>query len=239
MCEADMELDAKKLLEMEGFSCQAELTGGLLHEINNSLTAILGFTQLLINSPREKDDENQDLKAIEEEALRSRKMIQSFVHLFQQYPEVEGPLEMNSLLDHLLFHLQNQWQFLHIDLIKEFYPEDLHFRGSLQEWRIVLIGLLLRAVHAAGQKGIVKIITSKKGAGEALQVVIEGSETRVQKDMAVRPLIFLRSPRKKVVDLGTYLAQRAAKQSGGALMVEHPPQGGFTISISLPMVAGR
>lgn len=224
---------------MEGFSCQAELTGGFLHEINNSLTAILGFTQLLIDSPHDKDNEKQDLKAIEEEVLRSRKMIQSFVHLFQQYQEVEGPLEMNSLLDHLLFHLQNLWQFLHIDLITEFSPEDLYFQGSLQEWRIVLIGLLLKAVHAAGQKGMLKIITSKTGAGEALQVVIEGLETRAQKDMAVRPFISLQSPRKKVVDLGAYLAQRAAKQSGGALMVEHPPQGGFTIFISLPMVAGR
>lgn len=234
-----MELNAKKLLEIERFSCQAELTGGLIHEINNSLTAILGFTQLLIISPHDRDDENQDLKAIEEEVLRSRKMIQSFMHLFQQYQEVEGPLEMNSLLEHLLFPLQNQWQFLHIDLIKEFSPEDLYFRGSLQEWRIVLIGLLLRAVHAAGQKGILKIITSQKGAGEAFQVVIEGSETRVQKGMAVRPFISLQSPRKKVVDLAAYLAQRAAKQSGGALMVEHPPQGGFTISITLPMAAGR
>ena len=234
-----MELDARKLLEIEGFFCQAELTRGLVHEINNSLTGILGFAQLLLNSPHDRDEENRDLKAIEEEVLRSRKMIQSFMDLFQQYQDVKGPLEMNSLLGHLLFSLQNQWQFLHLDLLKEFSPEDLYFQGSLPEWRILLIGLLLEAVHAAGKKGRLKIITSKEGAGKTFQIVIEGLETGVQKDMAARPFISLQSSRKKVVDLGIYLAQRAAQQSGGALKVEHPPQGGFTISISLPMVAGR
>ena len=233
-----MELNPKRLLEIESFSCQAELMRGLLHEINNSFTGILGLTQLLLNSPHDRDEEDQDLKAIEEEALRSRKMIQSFVDLFQQYKEVEGPLEMNSLLEHLLFLLQNQCKFLHIDLIKEFSPEDLYFQGSPHEWRIVLIGLLLEVVHAAGKKSRLRIITSRKGAGETFQVVIERLEATVLKDMAARPFISVQSSKKKA-DLDVYLARRAAKQSGGALKVEHPPQGGLTISISLPLVAAR
>ena len=234
-----MELDARTLLEIERFFCQAELTSGLVHEINNSLTGILGCTQLLLHSPHERDEENRDLKAIEEEVLRSRKMIQSFMDLFQRYQETEGPLEMHSLLEHLLLSLQSQWQFLQIDLIREFSPEDLYFQGSLLEWRIVLIGLLLEAVHAAGKKGRLKIITSKKGAGDSFQIVIQSLETKVQKGKAARACISKQYSCQTFVDLGIYLAQRAAQQSGGALKVEHPPQGGITISISLPIVAGR
>ena len=230
-----MELDARTLLEIESFFCQTELTTGLLHEINNSLTGILGFTQLLLHSPHVRAEENRDLKAIEEEVLRSRKMIQSFMDLFQRYQEAEGPVEMHSLLEHLLLPLQNQWQFLHIDLIKEFSPEDLYFRGSLPEWRIVLIGLLLKAVHAAGEKGRLKIITSKKEVGDTFQIVIQSLETRVLK-LATRSFVSVQSSCQEVVDLGVYLARRAAKQSGGALKVEHPRQGGISISISLPIV---
>jgi len=236
-----MELDARTLLEIERSFCQAELTRGLVHEINNSLTGILGCTQLLLHSPHDRDEENRDLKAIEEEVLRSREMIQSFMDLFQRYQETEGPLEMHTLLEHLLLSLQSQWQFLHIDLIREFSPEDLYFQGSLLEWRIVLIGLLLEAVHAAGKKGRLKIITSKKGAGDSFQIVIQSLETKAQKNKAARPCISISSQSscQKFVDLGGYLAQRAAQKSGGALKVEHPPQGGITISISLPIVAGR
>jgi signal transduction histidine kinase len=234
-----MELDARTLLEIESFFCQAELTRGLVHEINNSLTGILGLTQLLLHSPHVRAEENRDLKAIEEEVLRSRKIIQSFMDLFQRHQEAEGPLEMHSLLEHLLHPLQNQWQFLHIDLVKEFSPEDLYFRGSLLEWRIVLIGLLLEAVHAVGEKGRVKIVTSKKGVGDTFQIVIQSLETRVLKDMAARPFFSIQSSCQKVVDLGVYLARRAVQQSGGALKVKHPPQGGITISISLPIVTEK
>ena len=234
-----MELNEKKLLEMERFFCQAELTRGLLHEINNSLTGILGFAQLLINSAQDREEESRDLKAIEEEALQCRKMIQSFLNLFQQVQEVEGPLEMNALLEDLLSPLQDQREFLHIDLIKELSPDGLYFQGSLPEWRILLMGLLLEAVHAAGKKGILKVITSKKEAGATFQIVIESLETRVQKDTELRPFIPFGRSRKKVVALGVYLVQHAAKQAGGALKVEHLPRGGCAISLSLPMVAGR
>jgi signal transduction histidine kinase len=192
-----------------------------------------------LHSPHERDEENRDLKAIEEEVLRSRKMIQSFMDLFQRYQETEGPLEMHSLLEHLLLSLQSQWHFLQIDLIREFSPEDLYFQGSLLEWRIVLIGLLLEAVHAAGKKGRLKIITSKKGAGDSFQIVIQSLETKVQKGKGGRACVSKQYSCQTFVDLGTYLAQCAAQQSGGALKVEHPPQGGITISISLPIVAGR
>jgi len=211
---------------------------GLFHEINNSLARILGCTQLLVNLPQGRKEESEDLKAIEGEILHLRRMIQSFIYLFQPGEATEGPLEMSSLLNLLLSSLQDQLDFSNIHLIKEFSSDDLFCQGGLQQWRTVLTGLLLKVSRTMQKGGVLQVSTRQK-AGETFEVVIQGSGTRMTKDRMVQPFIPFHSPRAKVKDLAVYLAQRAARQSGGSLKVKFLPPGRFTISISLPQLGKK
>ena len=128
-----MKLIQDDLIEIERLLCQSELVPGLFHEVNNALTAVLGYTQLLMSSQAGREQERADLKAMEGEMLRSRRMIQSFLALFQSCQVVEGPLEMNSLLDLLLCPLQDQRRFTDIVFMRDLSPDNLFFRGTFPE----------------------------------------------------------------------------------------------------------
>jgi len=232
------QVNAEELLQFERLFCQSELARGLFHEINNSLARILGCAQLLIAFAQERKEESEDLKAMEGEIFRLRKMIQSFVHLSQAYQGVEGPLEMNSLLNLLLSSLQDQQDFSNIYLIKEFCSEDLFCPGDGQQWWTILIGLLLKASRTIQKEGVLHVSTSRKPGG-TFEVVIKGSGTKVPKDMTAHPFIPFYSSRGKRKDLAVYLAQRAARESGGSLRVNYYPRGNCTISISLPQLGKK
>ncbi|MDH7498977.1 MAG: hypothetical protein QHH30_01150 [candidate division NC10 bacterium] len=218
---------------MERIFCQGAMVRPLLHEINNSLTGILGYTQLFLGSEEEGKGESHDLRTVEQEVYRLRKMVYSFMNLFESSPGVEGPLEMNSLLDLLLLSLQDQPSFSPLKVIKQFFPGDLYFRGNLDLWRAILVGLLLKAARSMQRGDILRVSTSQE-AGGVLQAHIETSVARMGEGITPPPFIPFYSPGGRVRDLVIHLARRAVRQSGGSLKVKYRPTG-WGISIALPL----
>lgn len=231
-----MKLIQDDLIEIERLLCQSELVPGLFHEVNNALTAVLGYTQLLMGSQAGREQEKTDLKAMEGEMLRSRRMIQSFLALFQPCQVVEGPLEMNSLLDLLLCPLQDQRRFTDIVFKKDLSPDNLFFRGTFPEWRVILISLLLRAARATNKGGVVQVTTAKRGKGECFELVIKSLNPGMERDALACSLASFRFHRGREVDLGIYLARRTARQSGGSLRVAGAPDGAQVIRLYLPLL---
>lgn len=220
-------------MELERVFCQGVLVRPLLHEVNNSLAAILGCTQLFLASGQEGKEESYDLRTIEQEVYRLRKMVHSFMNLFQLNPGVGGLLEMNSLLNLLLHSLKDQPIFSHIELIKEFLPSNLYFRGNLDRWRAILVGLLLKAGCSMQRGGLLRVSTSRKSGG-IFETTIETSTAKMTEGMVTQPFIPFYSPGARVKDLAVYLAQRTVRQSGGSLKVKCLPTG-WAISVSLPL----
>src|SRR3954470_9094554 len=67
-----------KLVQAEKMSAAGNLLAGLVHELNNPLTTILGFSELLL----QEDASNVDrLRTIHSEAARSVRIIQNVLRL--------------------------------------------------------------------------------------------------------------------------------------------------------------
>lgn len=90
LLEAQM-IHAEKLAAME------QMVGGVAHELNNPLTSILGYTQLLLRGQL-PPDAVADLRNIESQATRAGKIVQSLTAFSRGYQPTRTLVEINAVL---------------------------------------------------------------------------------------------------------------------------------------------
>jgi two-component system NtrC family sensor kinase len=95
-----------KLLHAEKMAAVGQLVSGVAHEVNNPLTAILGFTDLLLENPELPEAARRDLRVILQEAQRTKQIVQNLLSFARQMPPQRQSVQLNSILQRTV-HLRS------------------------------------------------------------------------------------------------------------------------------------
>ena len=88
-----------QLLRADKLASLGQLSAGVAHEINNPLGLILGFTQLLLRDAPASAQQRSDLKAIEEETLKCKKIVQALLSFARKTETHLAPVGLAGLVD--------------------------------------------------------------------------------------------------------------------------------------------
>ena len=225
-----------------------QLAGGIAHDFNNVLTAIIGFSDLLLKNHRPTDPAFKDIINIKQNANRAAGLVRQLLAFSRRQtlrPEVLSLTDVISDLSILLSRLLGE----RIEL-KLSHGRDLWYvKADLNQFEQVIVNLAVNARDAMGGAGSLEIKTTNVserdsadlahlGIDRGEYVLCEVTDTGSGMSEEIMEKIFEPFFSTKEVGKGTGLGLSTVygtiKQSGGYIFPESKPGKGTVFRIYLP-----
>jgi PAS domain S-box-containing protein len=236
-----------ELLQAQKMEALGQLISGVAHELNNPLSAIIAFSQLLRGDERLPAELMRDADLLMQEADRTRRIVQNLLDFARQRPPERAPTSLKSLVERTL-DLHAYALGAESITVDQHIPDDLPpidvDPGQIQQ---VLLNLTLNAIQAIGSREGGGTITIRAGvvgdeAGRGrVRLSIEDDGPGVS--ASVRPRLFepffTTKPVGEGTGLGLPVSYGIVTAHGGRLWHEASGRPGATFVLELPAGSGE
>ena len=170
------DISDKKRLQEQLFQSQkmesiGMLAGGLAHDFNNILSAIVGHIELLTDNDRLDADARRHLNVIESSARRAGQMIAKLLKFARKGSLDFQPIDLNSVVRDTAELMSKSLSHRNIEARLELDDTIPHLVGDANQMEQVIMNLMVNAADAMPEGGTVKVKTAAKTFGrEASQI---------------------------------------------------------------------
>ncbi len=232
----EMEIRRRRL-HSEKLAAIGEMLAGVAHELNNPLTSVVGFSELLLRK-RVSPEIKRQLRRISSEAIRTSKIVQNLLSVVRSHKPEKVLVGVNGVLLNVLELKSRQLHVDNIRIIKrladdETLPKVVGDYQQLIEVFLNIINNAHQAMNADRGKGSLSLETyANQGA-----VMIRISDTGPGIDQTIRAKLFqpFFTTKKSGTGLGLNICQKIIRAHGGNITLEQSRRRGCTFVICLPI----
>jgi len=227
---------ADHLGRTEKLAAIGELVAGVAHELNNPLTGISTFAQLLMEDKLQRE-QFESVSLIKREADRAIGVIRDLLLFARKTDARDVVVDINTIVKHTvrLRALASRSSGIEVHMhLDETNPQ---VRGDEQKLQQVLLNLLVNAESAmeGAQLRHLTVMTRKKQG--MVQIVVSDTGHGMQPSVAQRVFepFFTTKPPGQGTGLGLSVSYGIIQAHDGAISVESAPESGSTFTILLPL----
>ncbi|MBA3030281.1 MAG: response regulator [Desulfobacteraceae bacterium] len=246
--EEDRESLQSQLIQAQKMEAVGRLAGGVAHDLNNMLSPIIGYGEMLVEDPVLGDDQKEFVKAILSAGFRARDMVRQLLAFGRKQTLEFKLINMNKTIEKFEKLLRRaiaeniDLQIVLSSVIQAVKAD----QGQIEQ---VIMNLVVNAAQAMPDGGVLTIKTGPLELDEAYadqhpdvkpgpHVVLAVSDTGCGMDEAVREKIFepfFSTKGEMGTGLGLATVYGIIKQHGGDIGVYSEPDRGTTFKVYLPV----
>jgi PAS domain S-box-containing protein len=230
-----------KLLHTEKMAAVGQLVSGVAHEVNNPLTAILGFADLLMENPDVPETARKDLRVILQEAQRTKQIVQNLLSFARQMPPQRKPVQLNPILKRTLqlraYDLQSRGVSV-TENLRDHLPFVIGDSHQLQQVFLNILNNAYDAVRDNEQEARIEVSTTS--TEDAVEVTFRDNGCGVSNLDRIFDPFFTTKQVGEGTGLGLSICYGILKEHGGEIFCENNSDGpGATFTVRLPAVRER
>ncbi len=225
-----------QLIQAAKLAAIGELAATIAHELNNPLTTILGYTELMKEEEQLPEHVKKDLDILESESLRARDIVRQLLEFSRKRPLQLSEVDLNDTIQEVITFVSPNLRKSSVRLVTEFapLPSIMADRDQLKQ---VFLNLINNAIQAMPEGGTLSIKTGVEGH----EVLADVSDTGVGIPEDILPRIFepfFSTKKEKGTGLGLSISYRIVEEHGGRILVKSIPGKGTTFRVLLPIRKG-
>ena len=232
------------LRRVERLASLGTLIGGVAHELNNPLTAVVGFAHLMLLDER-PDDDRETLQTMAREAERAARIVADLRVVARNTQEEagreRGPVDVNDVLRHVLRVRRYSLETRNIE-VREDLADDLEpVTGNRAQLEQVVVNIVVNAEQALDrlERGPRVLTVRSRQQSDSVQLSFGDNGPGIRSDHIERIFdpFFTTKPPGEGTGLGLSLVHSIVTEHGGTMRVDSSDGGGAEFVIELP-VAG-
>jgi two-component system NtrC family sensor kinase len=226
----------EQLLHSEKLAAVGQLISGVAHELNNPLTAILGYSQLLTSSGQMGQQGIEYADKLYKQAQRTHRIVQNLLSFARQHKPERGPVQINQALEETLalrdYDLRMHNIRVHLDLAENL-PVTSADPHQLQQVFLNMVNNAVDAILEHSTEGDIWVRTGLNGDRLCIEFIDSGPG--VKDASRVFDPFYTTKPVGKGTGLGLSICYGIITEHGGTIRVRNIPTRGASFTIELPL----
>lgn len=230
----DLRKTQEQLLQSEKMSAVGQLIAGVAHELNNPLTAILGYAQLL-ETEGLNERANEYVGKLFKQAQRTHRVVQNLLSFARQRTPQRDEVDIRKVLEETLTLRDYDLKINHIEVEKEIPERPEVVVADPHQIEQVFLNIINNAVDAileTGRPGKLKI-RIHSGNGQVCTSFADDGPGLKDPKRIFDPFYTTKSVGKGT-GLGLSICYGIVKEHGGDITAQNGKDGGAIIEVRLP-----
>jgi len=227
----------EKLLIADRLASIGQLASGIAHELNNPLTSVIGFSEMLLKRDL-PDDVKEDLKIDNDQAKRTAQIVKGLLTFARKQKTEKEPVDISSLIQNVLQLRSYEHRVSNIEVNTRFAPNLPEITGNGAQLQQVFINLIVNAeqamLEAHGRGGLI-ITTEQMGDMVRVSFTDDGPGISPENMRKLFSPFFTTKEVGKGTGLGLSICHGIVIEHGGRIYAESEPGKGATFVVELPV----
>lgn len=224
----------RNLLRQEKQRLLDTLVGGIAHELNNKLTPVQGFAELLGLEASERA--RGYLEPITRSVSEAARIVRQLLELSKPSVNTTELVDLRTIVEGALVMLRFQLREAHCEVCTVLPADAVWVQADAAQMKQVILNLVINALHAMDkvEKPVLTLEVRSEGATAAFVVGDNGCGIAAENiDRIFDPFFTTKGP-ERGTGLGLSICFSLVRQHHGEIAVESRPGAGARFTVSLP-----
>ncbi|MGD0060174.1 MAG: ATP-binding protein [Verrucomicrobiia bacterium] len=230
----------EQLRRAEKLSALGQLIAGVAHELNNPLSVVIGYSEILAERSGLDKETIDDIQRIHHESARASRIVRDLLTFARPSEPQKKVVNLNHLIASVLETQKVNLQAAGIQLEQRFASNLPATMADPNQIEQVLVNLIGNAIHVLNGRPNPRVLTIRtEEHGNHIQVILADNGPGISQDIIgqIFDPFFTTKPLGKGTGLGLTISNTIIQEHRGRILVENQPAGGAKFTVELPVIA--